>query len=111
MLNEKQQIQFITELVGKAIDTGKLKIEQPQLQPVVQEDKQLEIPTYEGGRVTVFDLLTCILFTLKLMGIIDVNWILVFVPMVVPHACFYGILGIVMLWAKIKNKKNKKQNG
>lgn len=32
-MNDAQQIRLITEIVGKAIDTGKIKFEQPQ--PIV----------------------------------------------------------------------------
>ena len=111
MLSEKQQLQIITEAVAKAIDTGKLKIEQPQIQPIIQEPKQNENAIYEGGRVTFFDLLTCIMFTLNLLGVTDINWLLVFLPFAFPYIVFYGMLWSVMLWSKIKNKKNKKEDG
>ena len=34
MLNEKDQIKLITELVGNAINTGKIKLEPTQVQPI-----------------------------------------------------------------------------
>ena len=109
-MNDAQQIKLITEIVGKAIETGKIKFEQPPLpQPIVQEvKKEPETPTYEGGRITFFDLLTCIMFTLNLLGLTSINWLLVFLPFVFPYIVFYGILGIVILWNKFKNRKNKK---
>lgn len=111
MLSEKQQLQIITEAVAKAIDTGKLKIEQPQIQQIIQEPKQNENVIYEGGRVTFFDLLACIMFTLNLLGVTDINWLLVFLPFAFPYIVFYGMLWSVMLWSKIKNKNNKKEDG
>lgn len=108
-MNDAQQIRLITEIVGKAIETGKIKFEQPQ--PIVQEiKKEPETPTYEGGRITFFDLLTCIMFTLNLLGLTNINWLLVFLPFVFPYIVFYGILGIMILWNKFKNRKNK-ENG
>ena len=109
-MNDAQQIKLITEIVGKAIDTGKIKFEQPPLpQPIIQEvKKELETPTYEGGRITFFDLLTCIMFTLNLLGLTSINWLLVFLPFAFPYIVFYGVLGVVILWNKFKNKKNKK---
>ena len=111
-MNDSQQIKLITEIVGKAIDTGKIKFEQPPLpQPIVQEvKKEPEPPTYEGGRVTFFDLLTCIMFTLNLLGLTSIHWLLVFLPFAFPYIVFYGILGVVILWNKYKNRKNK-ENG
>lgn len=106
-MNDAQQIRLITEIVGKAIETGKIKFEQPQ--PIVQEiKKEPETPTYEGGRVTFFDLLTCIMFTLNLLGLTNINWLLVFLPFAFPYIVFYGILGVIILWNKFKNRKNKK---
>ena len=108
-MNDAQQIRLITEIVGKAIETGKIKFEQPQ--PIVQEiKKEPETPTYEGGRVTFFDLLTCIMFTLNLLGLTNINWLLVFLPFSFPYIVFYGTLGIIILWNKFKNRKNK-ENG
>ena len=104
-MNEIQQRQLITEIVGKAIESGRIKFEQPQIhQPIVQVKEE---PTYEGGRVTFFDLLTCIMFTLNLLGLTDINWLLVFLPFTFPYIVFYGMLWSMMLWAKIKNRKNK----
>ena len=107
MMNEFQQRQLIAEIVGKAIDTGKIKIEPPPAPPIIQEVKEPEPPTYEGGRVTIFDLLTCIMFTLNLLGLTNIHWLLVFLPFAFPYVVFYGILGGVMLWNKFKNRKNK----
>ena len=107
MMTEFQQRQLITEIVGKAIETGQIKFETPPVQPIVQEVKSEETPSYEGGRVTFFDLLTCIMFTLNLMGVTDINWFLVFLPFAFPYIVFYGMLWSVMLWAKFKNRKNK----
>ena len=105
-MNEFQQRQLITEIVGKAIDSGKIKFEAPQMPPIVHETKQEE-PTYEGGRVTFFDLLTCIMFTLNLLGTTNINWLLVFLPFAFPYIVFYGMLWSMMLWVKFKNRKNK----
>lgn len=105
-MNELQQRQLITQLVGKAIDSGQIKFEAPPVQQIVQEKKE-EIPTYDGGRVTFFDLLTCIMFTLNLLGLTDINWFLVFLPFAFPYIVFYGMLWSMMLWAKFKNRKNK----
>lgn len=107
MMNEFQQRQLIAEIVGKAIDSGKIKIEPPPAPPIIQEVKEPEPPTYEGGRVTIFDLLTCIMFTLNLLGLTNIHWLLVFLPFAFPYVVFYGILGGVMLWNKFKNRKNK----
>lgn len=109
MMNENQQRQLITDIVGKAIDSGKIKFEQhPIPQPIIQQaQKEPETPTYEGGRITFFDLLTCIMFTLNLLGLTSINWLLVFLPFAFPYIVFYGILGVVILWNKFKNRKNK----
>lgn len=105
-MNELQQIQLITNIVGKAIESGKIKFEQPQMpQPIIQEVK--EEPTYEGGRVTFFDLLTCIMFTLNLLGLTDINWLLVFLPFAFPYIVIYGMLWSMILWKKFKNRNNK----
>jgi hypothetical protein len=45
------------------------------------------------------------------MGVTDINWLLVFLPFAFPYIVFYGMLWSVMLWAKIKNRKNKKEDG
>lgn len=105
-MNEVQQRQLITQIVSKAIDSGQIKFEPTPVPPIIQEAKQ-ETPTYEGGRVTFFDLLTCIMFTLNLMGVTNINWFLVFLPFAFPYIVFYAMLWSMMLWAKIKNKKNK----
>ena len=107
MMNQYEQRKLITELVGKAIESGQIKLEAPQ-QPVIE--KELETPTYDGGRITFFDLLTCIMFTLNLLGLTNINWLLVFLPFAFPYIVFYGMLWSMMLWAKYKNRKNK-ENG
>lgn len=108
-MNEYQQIKLITDIVGKAIENGQIKVEPTQLpqQPVVVEKP--EPPTYEGGRVTFFDLLTCIMFTLNLLGVSNINWFLVFLPFAFPYIVFYGMLWGMMLWVKFKNRKNKNE--
>lgn len=106
MMTDFQQKQLITNLVGKAIESGQIKFEAPQMQPIVNEVKE-ETPSYEGGRVTFFDLLTCIMFTLNLLGVTDISWVLVFLPFAFPYIVFYGMLWSVMLWVKFKNRKNK----
>ncbi len=110
MLNEAQQLRFITEIVGKAIETGKIKFEQPPLpQPIIQEVKKDSENSKAG--VTIFDLLTCIMFTLNLMGVTDINWLLVFLPFAIPYIVFYGAMLGMKLWEKYKNRKNKKEDG
>ena len=106
MMTEFQQRQLITNLVGKAIDSGQIKFEVPPTQQIVQEKKE-EAPSYEGGRVTFFDLLTCIMFTIKLLGLTDINWFLVFLPFAFPYIVFYTMLWSMTLWIKFKNRKNK----
>ncbi len=105
MMNEIQQRQLITNIVGKAIESGQIKFEAPQVH--VEEVVKEETPSYEGGRVTFFDLLTCIMFTLNLMGVTDINWLLVFLPFAFPYIVFYGVLWGMILWTKFKNRKNK----
>lgn len=93
----------------KSIESGKLNVQPapvPQ-QPVIIEEPKA--PTYEGGRVTIFDLLTCIMFTLNLLGVTDINWFLVFLPFMFPYVVFYGMLWGMMLWAKYKNKKSNEE--
>lgn len=107
-MNEFQQKQLIANLVTKAIESGQLKFEAPSIpQTIIQKDKE-EKPSYEGGGLSIFDLLTCIMFTLNLMGETDINWLLVFLPFVFHYIVFYGMLWSVMLWSKFKNRKNKK---
>ena len=117
-MDEFQQKQLIAEIVGKAIESGKIKMEvpQPPMHPrypiqqfPVQEEKVEEpkAPSYEGVRLTIFDLLTCIMFTLNLIGVTDINWFLVFLPFAIPYILFYGAIWCIMIWAKIKEKKNK----
>lgn len=107
MLTNYEQAKIVQQIVEKAIETGKIKIEQPTNKQFVKEP---ETPTYEGGRVTFFDLLTCIMFTLNLLGLTNINWLLVFLPFAFPYIVFYGTLGVVILWNKFKNRKNK-ENG
>jgi hypothetical protein len=109
-MNDFQQRQLITDVLNKAIDSGKIKFEPPPPPPIIQEVKEPEPPSYEGGRVTIFDLLTCIMFTLNLLGLTNINWLLVFLPFIFPYVVFYGILWGMMLWTKFKNRK-KKDNG
>lgn len=104
-MNHFEQRKIITDIVGKAIESGQIKFEAPQ-HPVIE--KEPEPPTYEGGRLTFFDLLTCIMFTLNLLGLTNINWLLVFFPFAFPYIVFYGILWVVILWNKFKNRKNKK---
>lgn len=103
-MNQYEQRKLITELVSKAIESGQIKFEAPQ-QPVIE--KEPETPAYEGGRITFFDLLTCIMFTLNLMGVTNINWLFVFLPFAFPYIVFYGMLWSIMLWRKFKNRKNK----
>lgn len=108
-MNDAQQRKLITDIFNKAIDSGRIKFEPQYLPPIIQEvKKEPEPPTYEGGRLTFFDLLTCIMFTLNLLGLTNINWLLVFLPFVFPYVVFYSILGVVILWNKFKNRKNKK---
>lgn len=109
-MNDTQQRQLIADIMGKAIDSGKIKFETPQIKPIIQE-VQPKKPTYTADRVSFYDLLTCIMFTLNLLGETDINWFLVFLPFAFPYIVFYVTLWSVMLWAKIKNKKNNKENG
>jgi hypothetical protein len=106
MLSEIQQRQLIAEIMKNAIDSGKIKFDPAPIQQIVQESKP-ETPTYEGGRISIFDLLTCIMFTLNLMGETDISWWLVFLPFAFPYIEFYGVLWSAMLWVKFKNRKNK----
>jgi hypothetical protein len=108
-MNEYQQAQLIANIVGKAIENGQIKLETPPVQHIVQE-APVEKPSYTGGRVTFFDLLTCIMFTLNLIGVTNINWFLVFLPFAFPYIVFYGMLWGMMLWVKIKTRKNK-ENG
>ena len=39
MMTDFQQRQLITEIVGKAIDSGKIKFDAPLMTPIVQESK------------------------------------------------------------------------
>lgn len=105
MISETQQRLLIADIMSKAIDSGQIKFETPHI-PMPEEKN--EAPTYEGGGLSFFDLLTCIMFTLNLMGETDISWWLVFLPFALPYIVFYGMLWGVMLWAKIKNRKNKK---
>ena len=110
MLNEAQQLRFITEIVGKAIETGKIKFEQPPLpQPIIQEAKKDSENSNVG--LTIFDLLTCIMFTLNLMGVTNINWLVVFLPFVLPYVVMYGAMLGVKLWTNFNNRKNKKEDG
>lgn len=97
--------------MGAAIDSGKIKFESQPVQQITQEIQEENTPTYEGGRVTFFDLLTCIMFTLNLMGVTDISWWLVFLPFSFPYIVFYGMLWSMMLWAKMQAKKNNKKDG
>ena len=45
------------------------------------------------------------------MGVTDISWWLVFLPFSFPYIVFYGMLWSMMLWAKIKAKKNNKKDG
>ena len=107
-MNEIQERAIVAEIVSKAIESGKIDFNQPppQVQQIIQE-KEDKAPTYEGGRVTFFDLLTCIMFTLNLLGVTNISWWLVFLPFVIPYAVFYGMMGVMILWAKYKNRNNK----
>lgn len=116
-MNEFQQRQIITDIVTKAIETGKIKMDFPQAQPPMYPIQQFPIqkkqeekpktPTYQGIGLSIFDVLTCIMFALNLIGITEINWLLVFLPFAFPYIVFYGAIGCVMLWAKFKNRKNK----
>lgn len=107
MISHSEQRKIITELVGKAIESGQIKLEAPAQPQTTIIEKEHETPTYEGGRITFFDLLTCIMFTLNLMGVTDINWLLVFLPFAFPYIVFYGMLWSMILWTKFKNRKNK----
>lgn len=108
MISERQQRQLIADIMGRAIDSGQIKFDTP---PIQMPEEKIETPKYEGGGLSIFDLLTCIMFTLNLMGETDINWLLVFLPFAFPYIVFYGMLWSVMLWSKFKNRKNKKEDG
>lgn len=111
MISEDQQRLLIADILGKAIESGQIKFDQPPVQQIIQQNNEVKAPTYEGGNFSIYDALTCIMFTLNLAEITDINWFLVFLPFALPYIVFYGSLWSVMLWAKIKNRKNKKENG
>lgn len=106
-MNEFQQRQLITDIMTKAIESGQIRFDAPLVQAPHENYQNQSKPSYQGGRVTVFDLLTCIMFTLNLIGVTNINWLLVFLPFAFPHIVFYCVLWSVMLWTKFKNRKNK----
>lgn len=88
----------------------KYPIEQfPTKREEKKEEDECKSPTYDGGRLTVFDLLTCIMFSTNLLGITDIHWLLVFLPFLFPYVVFYGIILCVKLWAKYKSKKTNEE--
>lgn len=106
MKSEKLDQKLITKMVLEEIKKNNipLKIESPPpFIPQVQEKKKI----YEPAPISVFDAFTLCLFVLNLVGIININWFLVFLPLSFP----YIVLGLVWCISKIIIKiKNKKQN-
>lgn len=84
-----------------------LNIESTQLPPFqVPEQKKEKI--YEAAPISVFDAFSLILFTLNLIGVIDISWIVVFLPLLFP----YILIGIIWCVTKLitKIKKTKKND-
>ena len=83
-----------------------LNIESTQLPPLqVSEQKKEKI--YEAAPISVFDAFTLILFTLNLMGMINISWIVAFLPLMFP----YIVIGITWCVTKLITKiKNRKKN-
>lgn len=109
MLNEFEQKRLITELVTRAIESGKIKMNPTEVVAPV-EQKESDFPLYEGGSITFFDCLTLIMFGLNLSGITDINWFIVFVPFLMPYVAFYGYIGLMFVYNKYF-KKNQKKDG
>ena len=80
-----------------------INVEQPQI-PIVQETKKEKL--YEPAPVSVFDAFTLILFTLNLIGMINISWFLVFLPLALP----YIVIGITWCVAKLIVKFKKSKN-
>ena len=109
MMNEYEQKRLITELVTRAIESGKIKINPTETTPPA-ETTEGDFPLYEGGSITFFDGLTLIMFGLNLSGITDINWFIVFIPFLMPYVAFYGYIGLMFVYNKYF-KKNQKKDG
>lgn len=79
-----------------------INLEQPQIQ--VQESKKKKI--YEPAPISIFDAFTLIFFTLNLIGMINISWFLVFLPLSLP----YIVIGITWCIAKLIVKFKKSKN-
>ncbi len=79
-----------------------INVEQPKIP--VEEPKKEKL--YESPPLSVYDAFSLVLFTLKVLGLIDISWILVLLPAFLP----YIVIGITWCIAKliIKFKKSKK---
>ena len=62
---------------------------------------------YEPNPISVFDAFTLILFAFNILNLINISWILVFLPLVFPYIVIGLALSISKIIIKIKSKKNK----
>ena len=83
-----------------------LNIESTQLPPI-QVPEQKKEKMYEAAPISIFDAFTLILFTLNLIGMINISWIVAFLPLLFP----YIVIGITWCVTKlIKKIKKTKEN-
>lgn len=104
-MREKVDQKLITRMILEEVKNKNLPLglEVPKIENIEVPKKE---KFYEPAPVSVFDAFTLILFTLNLIGMTDINWFLVFLPIAFP----YIIIGISWCISKLIIKIEKKKN-
>ena len=112
MKNNHIDQKMIIDSLIKAIKNKDIPINLEQPAPIQQIiETRGKKSFYEANPVSVFDAFTLLLFSLNILNLIDISWILVFLSMLFP----YILLGLawsiskIIIKIKTKNIKNKKK--
>lgn len=100
---------MIVDSLIKAIKNKDIPINLEQQAPIQQIiETRGKKSFYEANPISVFDAFTLLLFAFNILNLTNINWILVFLPMMFP----YIVIGLTWLISKIiiKIKTKKKKN-
>ena len=81
-----------------------INLEQQPIQQIIETRSKKSF--YEPNPISVFDAFTLILFAFNILNLINISWILVFLPLVFPYIVIGLAWSISKIIIKIKSKKN-----
>lgn len=113
MKNQKLDQRLITGMILEEIKKNNipLKVDSPPIQQLQVQEKKKKL--YEPAPISVFDAFTLCMFVLNIIGLTNINWILVFLPLIFPYiviGCVWCVSKIIIKIKSKKNNKNKESN-